>query len=70
MCRYLQKYLAKQSNWSVSSCKARSCLYVPTIEELNSYCHGAGHESCPFFLCRKGCATEVQVAESRYNCAA
>ena len=70
MCKYLKIYSAVSPNWSVSSCKARSYLYVPTIAELNSYCQGAGHENCPFFLCRKDRAEECLKAETSYNCAA
>ena len=71
MCKYLQKYSVEPCKWSVASCMARNCHYVPSIAELNDYCHGVGHEDCPFFLCQEASGEECRASASKYyNCAA
>ena len=70
MCIYLQKYSTERYQWSVAACKARNCLFIPSIAELNDYCHGAGHEQCPFFLCQKSSSESRKArAPQHYQCA-
>lgn len=70
-CKYLKKYSSEPCHWSVASCMARNYLYVPSIAELNEYCHVTDHGDCPFFLCKQDNGEGIKGRKSDYlHCAA
>ncbi|MGV1098382.1 hypothetical protein ACUUL3_03100 [Thiovibrio sp. JS02] len=49
-CKHLYLYSPAGKQWSVASCSCKSTPYVPSMQELDSYCRTARYALCPFFL--------------------
>lgn len=48
ICHYLSIYSSNEFHWQVASCSARQENYIPSIADLEDYCH-QDHSRCPFF---------------------
>lgn len=46
-CTYLSCYTSLNNNWSVASCLFNGTPYVPSVQELESYCKTGGQQQCP-----------------------
>jgi len=55
ICHYLSIYSSNAFRWQVASCSARQENYIPSIADLEDFCH-QDHTRCPFFTLtsRKG----------------
>jgi hypothetical protein len=49
-CQYLSCYTPTDNTWSVSSCSFKGAPYVPSAQELESYCKAGRDQQCPAFV--------------------
>lgn len=49
-CTYLSCYTSLNNSWSVASCLFHGTPYVPSAQELESYCKTDRHQQCPVFF--------------------
>jgi hypothetical protein len=48
-CTYLSCYASINASWSVASCLFNGSPYVPSVQELESYCKTGRQQQCPVF---------------------
>lgn len=48
-CQHLSCYTSVNKSWSVASCSFKRTPYVPSVQELESYCTTERYHHCPLF---------------------
>ena len=61
-CLNLRVHNTGHESWSVSSCAAHDCLYVPSVGELEEFCRSPRHQRC-HMLKRKVAASSSMAVE-------
>jgi hypothetical protein len=49
-CTYLSCYTPVNSSWSVARCLFKTTPYIPSVQELKSYCETGRQQQCPVFF--------------------